>query len=164
MPTHGLLKKVYDNAGHWGLIIDVDDHGEHRMNLWDKTFAGEKSEDHEAVCDVHNWEGMRVVYTAKKGKPKGSDLNDCWPATIEMIALEEMQPTKTVREMAEEITAEELAKPPLVVPPDETDQVPVKEPSDALRTLTMAAINTEMKAHEARVALLLEVERIAREA
>ena len=48
-------------------------------------------------------------------------------------------------------------------PPDETDQVPAKEPIDALRTLTMAAINTEMKAHEARVAMLLEVERIARE-
>ena len=52
---------------------------------------------------------------------------------------------------------------PLVDPPVETDQVPAKEPIDALRALTMAAIDTDLKAHEARVAMLLEVERIARE-
>ena len=137
MPTHGLLKKVYDNAGHWGLIIDVDGHGEHRLNLWDKTFAGEKSDGHDAICDVHNWEGSRVIYTAKKGKPKGSDLDDCWPSTIEMIALEEMAPTKSVREMAAEMSSEGQQ-------PNQTSneaEVPADVGKDDLARLTMSLIN-----------------------
>ena len=88
MPTHGTLTKVYDNKGHWGLVIDVDDHGEHKLNLWDKKFAGVDSKDNPAVCDVHDWEGKRVVYTAKKGTLKDDSTTKRWPATVEEIALE----------------------------------------------------------------------------
>ena len=160
MAYSGLLKKVWDNAKNWSLVIVVDEHGERKFNLWDKKYAGEKSDEHEPICDVHNWEGCRVVFDATKGKPKGDGTDDCWPSTIDMIRLEAEMPEKSVREMVAEIEREGSQ----VVPPAETDQVPAKEPSDALRTLTMAAIDTDLKAHEARVAMLLEVERIAREA
>ena len=164
MAYSGLLKKVWDNAKNWSLVIEVDDYGERKFNLWDKKYAGEKSDEHEPICDVHNWEGMRVVFDATKGKPKGDGTDDCWPSTIDMIRLEGEPPTKSVREMAEEITAETLAEPPLIEQTQFSDQVPVKEPSDNLRALTMAAIDADLKAHEARAAMLLEVERIAREA
>ena len=168
MPTLGTLKHVYNNTTKdgklsWGLVIDVDDHGEHKLTLWDKKYAGIDSENNPAVCDVHEFEGKRVVYTAKRGSLKvkgGPEDGERWQATVEEIALEEPMPEKSVREMVAEIEREGSQ----VVPPAETDQVPAKEPSDALRTLTMAAIDTDLKAHEARVAMLLEVERIAREA
>ena len=44
----------------------------------------------------------------------------------------------------------------------EIGPIHVEEPSGHLRALTLAAIDAEVKAHEARVELLLEVERIAR--
>ena len=161
MPHSGMLRKVYDNAKNWALIVDVDEYGERKFNLWNKRYAGIKPDDgSEIECDVHNWEGCRVVFDATKGKPKGDGTDDCWPSTIDMIRLEAEMPTQSVREMVAEIEREGSQ----VVPPAETDQVPAKEPIDHLRTLTMAAIDTDLKAHEARVALLLEVERIAREA
>ena len=128
MPTHGLLKKVWDNKGHWALVIDVDEHGEHKINLWDKKFAGESSEEHPAICDVHDWEGKRVIYTAKAGKPKGDDPADCWPASIVEISLEETD-VPSVRELVEEI---ELGaqfdgdKPPVMAPEKPSD--PQKSP------------------------------------
>jgi len=46
----------------------------------------------------------------------------------------------------------------------EIGPIHVEEPSDRLRGLTLKAIDAEVTAHEARVELLLEVERIARRA
>ena len=111
MAYSGLLKKVWDNAKNWSLVIVVDEHGERKFNLWDKKYAGEKSDEHEPICDVHNWEGCRVVFDATKGKPKQDGADDCWPSTIDMIRLEGEMPTKSVREMAAEIEeAEHIAK------------------------------------------------------
>jgi len=137
MPTHGLLKKVWDNKGHWGLVINVDDHGEHKLNLWDKKYAGIDSENNPAICDVHTMEGQRVVYTAKKGKLKDDSTTERWPATIEEIGLE----TPTEKPLDEQKPAQ---------PPE-----PVEAPNeDELRRLTLAAIDAEVKAHETRIALI----------
>ena len=51
---------------------------------------------------------------------------------------------------------------PETEPTPETVQIPGDDKFAHLRALTMAAIDTDLKAHEARVAMLLEVERIAR--
>ena len=158
MPYSGLLKKVYDNAKNWGLVIEVDEHGERKFNLWDKKYAGEKSDEHEAICDVHNWEGVRVVFEATKGKPKADDPNDCWPSTIDSIWLEGAPPEKSVREMVEEIEREA----PQIDSTPESTQEHAGDESDALRLATMAAISAEVAAHEARVEMLKEVERHAR--
>ena len=135
MPYSGLLKKVYDNAKNWGLVIEVDEHGERKFNLWDKKYAGEKSEGHEAICDVHNWEGMRVVFEATKGKPKKDGTDDCWPSTIDSIWLEGSPPDKSVREMVEEIEREAPDSMP------ESAQEPAVDESDRLDRLTMNMLN-----------------------
>ena len=51
---------------------------------------------------------------------------------------------------------------PETEPIPETVQTPVDDKFARLRALTMAAIDTDLKAHEARASMLLEVERIAR--
>jgi len=122
MPTYGTLTKVYDNKGHWGLVIDVDDHGEHKLNLWDKKFAGVDSKDNPAICDVHEWEGQRVVYTAKKGSLKDDSTTKRWPATVEEIALE---------------TPSDTPPPPLAADPVET---PSEHDTSELRRLASLAI------------------------
>jgi len=92
MATHGLLKHVYNNKGHLGLVIDIDEHGEHKLNLWKWEYAGKPSEAHpEPICDVHDWEGQRIVYTATKGRLKskdGPEDGERWTATIEEVELE----------------------------------------------------------------------------
>ena len=57
---------------------------------------------------------------------------------------------------------EKLSDVPETEPIPETVRTPVDDKCDRLRASTMAAIDTDLKAHEARVAMLLEVERIAR--
>ena len=49
-----------------------------------------------------------------------------------------------------------------VEPDPEPDPEHVEGPEDCLRALTMAAIDADLKAHEARAAMMKEVERIAR--
>ena len=68
---------------------------------------------------------------------------------------------ETIHE-AEESAAEKPSGAPETEPILETVQIPVDDKFARLRALTMAAIDTDLKAHEARVAMLLEVERIAR--
>ena len=58
--------------------------------------------------------------------------------------------------------SEKLSDAPETEPTPETVQIHVEDKCERLRALTMAAIDTDLKAHEARVAMLLEVERIAR--
>jgi len=103
MAYRGKLKKVWDNAKGWSLVIEVDDHGERKFTLWDKKYAGQASGEHEAICDVHNWEGSRVVFDVTKGKPKQDGTDACWPSVVDSIQLEGEQPEKSVREMAKEI-------------------------------------------------------------
>ena len=157
MPYSGLLKKVYDNAKHWGLVIDVDEHGERKFNLWDKKYAGLKSGEHDAICDVHNWEGVRVVFDATKGKPKQDGTDACWPSVVDAIWLE-AEEVPHVRDIVAEIEREGSE----IEPRPESAQEHVGRNTDELTRLTMAAIDTDLKAHEARVAMLLEVERIAK--
>lgn len=90
----------------WYLDIDTDEKGSVVFQMWDKTYAGLASKEHEALCDVNEWVGKRVVFQAKKGSPKSNDPQDLWPPTIHLISLEEEQPTQSVREMAAEIEAE----------------------------------------------------------
>ena len=162
MAYRGKLKKVWDNAKGWSLVIEVDDHGERKFTLWDKKYAGQASGEHEAICDVHNWEGSRVVFDVTKGKPKQDGTDACWPSVVDSIQLEGEQPEKSVREMAKEIeeAIEEAGRVATLqaevsaieaeiereaTPADlstETGQVSAESPSDALRTLTMKMINS----------------------
>lgn len=144
MPYSGLLKKVYDNTKHWGLVIEVDEHGERKFNLWDKKYAGLASGEHEAICDVHGWEGVRVVFEVTKGKPKNDGTDDHWPSVIDSIRLEDDLPHKTVREMAEEI---EAAEKPLDAtqskPEEETDPTPTESDEAILTRLQLNVINAQ---------------------
>ena len=172
MPYRGTLRKIFDNETksgkqNWSVIIDTDEKGDVKFTLWKWEYAGKPSEANpEPIADVHTMEGKRVVFDATSGKVKDEETGDRWPSTIDMIRLEEPMPEKSIREMMEEIDSEE--PPEVDSKPSQTDLIPeaVEEPTkaakDDLRTLTMTAINAEMKAHEARVAMLLEVERIAR--
>ena len=161
MAYRGKLKKVWDNAKGWSLVIEVDDHGERKFTLWDKKYAGQASGEHEAICDVHNWEGSRVVFDVTKGKPKQDGTDACWPSVVDSIQLEGEQPEKSVREMAKEIeeAIEEAGRVATLqaevaaieaeiereaTPADlstETGQVSAESPSDDLPALTMKMIN-----------------------
>lgn len=168
----GTLTHVYDNETktgkpNWALMIDTEEKGPTKFQLWSKRYAGMKNEAGEdADCDVHEMIDMAVVFNVKRGnlKDKNDPNGERWPSIIESICLDEPM-EKSVLEMMEE--AENAAEKPLNGPQSklapEPDQEPVKLPIDRLRRATMDAIGTETKAHEARVAMLLEVERIARE-
>jgi hypothetical protein len=155
MPTRGKLLKVWDNDKNWALVIDVDEHGEHKLNLWNKRFAGIDSKENPVVCDVHDFVGKRIVYTAKAGKPKEDGTDDRWPSTIEEIALEGEQPEKSIREMAEDIAKREEQDAALAAkitreasqaePIHETYQDPVQGKCDDLRRLTMESLNAQAK-------------------
>ena len=144
MAFTGTLKLVTDKEKGWGILIDTDEKGKTWFTMWDKKFAGQESSQHEIICDVHDFIGQRVCFEATRGNLKdkaGPEEGERFNSTITAIGLEVGGPEKSVREMAEEITAEKLAKPPLVDPPDETDQVPAKEPSANLPALTMKMLN-----------------------
>ena len=147
MATHGVLKKVYDNKGHFGLVIDVDEHGEHKLNLWKWEYAGKPSDGHpEPICDVHDWEGQRIVYTATKGGLKvkdGPEDGERWPATIEEIELETsaVKPSDTQQ------------------PPEDVEPAQVAN-TQRLSRLGLEAVQADMRAHEARAAWFAEVERL----
>ena len=149
MATHGILKKVWDNEKNWGLVIDVDDHGEHKLTLWDKKYAGIKSNDNPAICDCHAFVGQRIVYTATKGALKdkdGSEDGERWGATVTEIELE---------------TSAE--KPPdTQQPPEDVEPVQVAN-TQTLSRLGLEAVQADMRAHEARAAWFAEVERVVKE-
>ena len=137
MPYSGLLKKVYDNAKHWGLVIDVDEHGERKFNLWNKRYAGIKPDDgSEIECDVHNWEGMRVVFDATKGKPKQDGTDACWPSVVDAIWLE-AEEVPHVRDIVAEIEREGSE----IEPRPESAQEHVGRNTDELTRLTMEMLN-----------------------
>jgi len=107
MPSEyrGAITKVYDNETskgktYWSVVIDTDDKGEVKFNLWDAAYAG-GTED--SLCDVHEMIGERVVFTAKAGKIKDEATGEHWPSTIESICAEEPMPDKSVRELAQEL-------------------------------------------------------------
>ena len=146
MATHGLLKKVWDNEKNWGLIIDVDDHGEHKLNLWDWKYAGKPSEETPVpICDIHAFVGQRIIYTATKGNLKskdGPEDGERWPATVTEIALE--------------TSAEKLSDPQQ--PPEDVEPVQVANERDTneLRRLTSMLI-------QAAASVVVEAERLVKE-
>jgi len=149
MATHGLLKKVWDNEKNWGLVIDVDEHGEHKLTLWDKKYAGIKSNDNPAICDCHAFVGQRIVYTATKGALKdkdGPEDGERWGATVTEIELE---------------TSAEKPSDPSQTPSSVHPAQVVAEYNTARMTrLGLEAVQADMRAHEARAAWFAEVERL----
>ena len=151
MAFAGTLRKVYDNATksgkqNWSVIIDTDQKGEVKFNLWKWEYAGKPSEANpEPIADVHTMEGKRVVFDATPGKVKDEATGDRWPSTIDMIRLEEPMPEKSIREMMEEIDSEEPAE--IDSKPSQTDLIPeaVEEPTKTanapLSRLTMNMLN-----------------------
>ena len=142
MATHGLLKKVWDNEKNWGLVIDVDEHGEHKLTLWDKKYAGVDSKDNPSICDCHAFVGKRIVYTATKGALKdkdGSEDGERWGATVTEIAPEKPSDTQQ--------------------PPEDVEPVQVAN-TQTLSRLGLEAVQADMRAHEARAAWFAEVERL----
>jgi len=148
MATHGLLKKVWDNEKNWGLVIDVDDHGEHKLNLWDWKYAGKPSEETpKPIADVHDFVGQRIIYTATKGNLKskdGPEDGERWPATVTEIELETsaVKPSDTQQ------------------PPKNVEPVQVAT-TQTLSRLGLEAVQADLRAHEARAAWLDEVTRLA---
>ena len=146
MATHGLLKKVWDNKGHFGLVIDVDEHGEHKLTLWDKKYAGVDSKDNPSICDCHAFVGKRIVYTATKGALKdkdGPEDGERWGATVTEVAPEKPSDTQQ--------------------PPEDVEPVQVAN-TQTLSRLGLEAVQADMRAHEARAAWFAEVERVIKEA
>jgi len=146
MATHGLLKKVWDNEKNWGLVIDVDEHGEHKLTLWDKKYAGVDSKDNPSICDCHSFVGKRIVYTATKGNLKskdGPEDGERWPATVTEIELE--------------TSAEKPSEPQQ--PPEDVEPEQVAN-TQTLSRLGLEAVQADMRAHEARAAWFAEVERL----
>ena len=106
----GTLKKVFDNETKarrkfWAVIIETDEHGEIKFNLWDTVYAGIPNDNGDLICDVHEMEGCRVVVDARPGslKDKNNPEGDRWPSTIEAIMLEGAGEHTPVREMVEEM-------------------------------------------------------------
>ena len=159
MATHGLLKKVWDNEKNFGLVIEVDDHGEHKFNLWKWELAGKPSESNpEPICDCHEFVDKRIVYTAKRGGLKdksGPDDGDRWPSTIEDIALE------TSSELTDEVAPEIEREASVVDSPSNHEQVVAKYNTERLSRLALEAVQADLRAHEARAAWLDEVTRLA---
>jgi len=144
MATHGLLKKVWDNEKNWGLVIDVDDHGEHKLTLWDKKYAGVDSENSKSICDCHSFVGKRIVYTATKGALKdkdGSEDGERWGATVTEIAPEKPSDTQQ--------------------PPEDVEPVQVAN-TQTLSRLGLEAVQADMRAHEAHAAWVAEIERMVK--
>jgi len=180
MPFNGTLKRVADQGGKWGILIDTDEKGETWFTIWDRKLAGEDSAEHESVCDVHDWTGKRVRFDVTRGKLKdkdGPEDGERWNSNITEIALEDSGPEKSVRELAEDLerdakrerrdresiaqTKRELS---VADPTPETPHEHVVKDTDALTTLTMEAIQADLRAHEARAAMLEEVKRLFGEA
>jgi len=149
MATRGILRKVWDNEKNWGLVIDVDDHGEHKLTLWDKKYAGVDSENSKSICDCHAFVGKRIVYTATKGALKdkeGPEDGERWGATVTEIELE--------------TSAEKPSEPQQ--PPEDVEPVQVAN-TQRLSRLGLEAVQADMRAHEARAAWFAEVERVVKE-
>ena len=150
MATRGILRKVWDNEKNWGLVIDVDDHGEHKLTLWDKKYAGVDSENSKSICDCHAFVGKRIVYTATKGALKdkeGPEDGERWGATVTEIELE---------------TSAEKPSEPQQQPEDvEPEQVHAGRNTTTLSRLALEAVQADLRAHEARAAWLAEVTRLA---
>ena len=132
MAYHGTLLRVYDNAAktggklYWRVIIDTDEKGEASFNLWNKRYAGVKTEEGEIECDVHLMIDERVVFEATAGKVKDAATGERWPSTLDMIALESPE-TK-----------------PEGAPVDlwqDSGQEPTKQASGDLARLTMNMLN-----------------------
>jgi len=144
MATHGTLRKVWDNEKNWGLVIDVDEHGEHKLTLWDKKYAGVDSKDNPSICDCHAFVGQRIVYTATKGALKdkdGPEDGERWGATVTEIAPEKPSDTQQ--------------------PPEDVEPVQVAN-TQTLSRLGLEAVQADMRAHEARAAWFAEVERVVK--
>ena len=141
MPYAGTLKKVFDNEKGWGIIIDVDEYGDKTFKMWDKTLAGEASKEHEAVCDVHDMIGERVMYSAKKGnlKDKNDPDGERWPPVIESIWLEadEIPDIQSLIDDAPDIDS----KPSEIDSTPEPVKEPVDDKYDRQRALTMDMLN-----------------------
>jgi len=132
MAYHGTLLRVYDNTAksggksYWRIVIYTDKKGESSFNLWNKRYAGMKTEEGEIQCDVHSMIGERVVFEATAGKVKDAATGERWPSTLDMIALESSE-TKP-------------GGPPVDLWHD-TAQEPTKQASGDLARLTMNMLN-----------------------
>jgi len=88
--------------------IDVDEHGLKEFTLWDTGYVGGGEK---PIMDIRRHLGSRVVFEALKGGAKkdrdGNETGQFWPSNLTLISLEEPQPTKTVREMAEDFEDED---------------------------------------------------------
>jgi len=87
-------------------VIDTDEKGEVKFNLYDTVYAGLPGADGAALCDVHDMIDERVVFTVELGKLKDEESGERWPSNITMVALEQPMPDKSVREMAQELEAD----------------------------------------------------------
>jgi len=96
---HGMIGKVFENETKSGkpylsAVIEVDDHGEGKFNVWDT----------DLFDPVRELEGARVIFERRLGKEK--DDGTRFPATITLIQAEEHEPTPHVKDLVEEIEAE----------------------------------------------------------
>ena len=87
--------------------IDVDEHGLKEFTLWDTGYVGGGEN---PIIDIRQHTGQRIVFEAVKGGAKtdrdGNETGNFWPSNLNMVMLEEPKPTKSVREMAQEIENE----------------------------------------------------------
>ena len=163
MSFNGTLKRVADQGGKWGVLIDTDEKGETWFTLWDKKFAGQDSAEHKAVCDVHDWKGKRVTFEAERGKLKdkdGPDDGERWNSNITEITLESA--SELAADLVEEV-AEAKREPSQTPSSVHPAQVVAEYNTARLSRLGLEAVQADMRAHEARAAWFAEVERVVKE-
>jgi len=88
------VKKVWDNSGrkgpYWAVLIETEERGPVKFNLFDGAFAGKPSKDHDGpTCDVHDLIDQRVVFGAELGAEKkgedGQPTGERWPSTLTLV-------------------------------------------------------------------------------